>query len=437
MNYVEPVYTSALKTAIETELLDGVQNGGTGLGTTVETAIWNNQIERLSQQKDDDIEEVIGLWAGRGFSMPAGMVAEQVTEVQKRFTDERSQASRDVAVEQARIAKEMTQFFLSTGLNNEQINLSHANNVANRALEAEKAVVEFSIALFNANVSKFNLQLERYKAQAIEVEGRIKIQALILQAYQAELTSIEIQDKVDRTAIDNYRAILSSHEASIRLYESEVGAKIAEMNIEAKKIDIFKSEIDAYVAEIDSQKSEMDLYKARISGETAKIELHKTEVEAYATRVDAVKSSNDTVIAKINSDIAVEDMNLRAHLASVDVYRAKSTYALGQISTEGDLYRTDAGIYETELRHHQSFAEQAVQTAIRAAALDQANAQMSLEASKANLTATVEANKIRLAASTAAASASSALAGMTAGAIQGVLQLGGQGTSIETTEVTS
>jgi hypothetical protein len=53
------------------------------------------------------------------------------------------------------------------------------------------------------------------------------------------------------------------------------------------------------------------------------------------------------------------------------------------------------------------------------------------------LTAVTESNKIRLTASQAMAQASAALAGMTAGAIQGVLQLGGQGTSIENTEVST
>ena len=79
-------------------------------------------------------------------------------------------------------------------------------------------------------------------------------------------------------------------------------------------------------------------------------------------------------------------------------------------------------------------ADMNVQAQIRSGALDQANAAMTLEASKSNLSALLEANRIRVTASTAQAQASSAMAGMVAGAIQGMLQLGGQGTSMETTE---
>jgi uncharacterized protein (UPF0335 family) len=137
-----------------------VNNGGTGLGATVQTAIWNKDIERLSQQKDDDVEEVLAKFSGRGFDMPTGMVAQQVNEVLKEFTNNRSQNSRDVMIKEAEMAFDMSKFFLSTGLNLEQIEINHANNVANRALEAEKAVVQFSVDLFNSKVTKHNLDLE-------------------------------------------------------------------------------------------------------------------------------------------------------------------------------------------------------------------------------------------------------------------------------------
>jgi hypothetical protein len=432
--YVEPVYTSALKDAITSKLLDGVNNGGTGLGATVQTDIWNQDIERLEQQKDDDVEKTLNLFGGRGFDMPTGMVAMQVQEILKTFANDRAQNSRTISIEEARIAKEMTQFFLSTGLSLEQIELNHANNVANRALEAEKAVVQFSIDLFNSKVSKFNLELERYKSKQIEAETLLKIQELILAQYRAELEGVDIQLRQDAIKIENYNALLKSHDISIKLYEAEIGAVVAQMNIERAKVEIFKGEIDAYVAQLQAQKNEYDLYLAQIEGERAKIDIHKTEVEAYATRVNAVKVSNDVVVAQINADIATEEMNLKAHLANIDLYKAKSDQALTEISQEASLYRTDGAIFEALLRHAQSQAELNVQTQIRTEALTQANANMSLEAARANLQALLESNRIRVEASKGQATASSAMAGMIGGAIQGMLQLGGQGTSIETTE---
>lgn len=435
--YVESTYASALKTAITSNLLAGVNDGGTGLGATVQTAIWNKDIERLSQQKNDDIEEVLNKFAGRGFDMPAGMVAHQVNEVLKEFTNKRSQSSRDVMIKEAEMAFDMSKFFLSTGLDLEQIEINHANNIANRALEAEKAVVQFSIDLFNAKASEYNLQLERYKAKSVEVETTLKIQELILSQYLAEITGVEAGVKVDSVKVTNYNAILAKHDVSIKLYEAEIGAVLAQLNIERAKSEIFKAQIDGYVAEIQAQKNEYDLYLAKIKGEIAKIDIHKTEVDAYSVRVNAVKISNDVVIAQINSDISIEEMNLKAHLANIEKYKAKSDQGIAEMGVEADLYRTNSGVFDTLIKNASAQATLNVQTQIRTEALNQANAAMSLEAAKANLQAALQAQEMRVQASSSQASASSAMAGMVASAIQGMLQLGGQGTSIETIETSS
>jgi hypothetical protein len=104
------------------------------------------------------------------------------------------------------------------------------------------------------------------------------------------------------------------------------------------------------------------------------------------------------------------------------------------MNIEADFYRTDSGVFDTLIRNASAQANLNVQTQIKTEALDQASAAMSLEAAKANLQAALQQNEIRVGASSAQASASSALAGMVGGAIQGMFQLGGQGTSIETNE---
>jgi hypothetical protein len=434
--YVEPVYTSTLKTAIASKLLDGVNSGGTGLGTTVSTNIWNADVERLEQQKDDDIDKVMNLYAGRGFDLPTGMMAMQVQEILKNYTNDRAQNSRTISIEEAKLAKEMTQFFLSTGLSLEQIEIAHANNVANRALDAQKAVVQFSIDLFNSKVVKYNLELEKYKAKAIESEMLLKIQELVLSQYKAELEGVDVKLKQDAIKIENYNALLASHDINIKLYQSQVAAVLAQLSIEKGKVDVFRGEIDAYVAEIGAQKSQYDLYLAEIEGETARIDIYSKEVDAYATRVNAVKVSNDVVVERVKADVSIEEMNLRSHLANIELYKAKSDQAISEIGQEADLYRTESAVFQTLLSHAQSQSEMNIQTQIRTQSLIQVNAEMSLEAAKANLSALLEANRIRVQAASSQSEASSAMAGMIGGAIQGMLQLGGQGTSNEYVDTT-
>lgn len=426
--YVEPVYTSALKTAIAADLLTKVQNGGTGLNATVEGNIWNRQIERLNQQLDDDIDRTLNLFADRGFPMPTGIVAAQVQELQINFANDRSQASRDVAIEQARIANENTKAFLQTGLSLEEIEINHANNIANRALEAEKSVIEFSIALFNSKVAKFNAELQRYEAKAIEVDNRIKIQRLKLEQYDSELQGVQAEATKDNVRIDNYRAKLASHDAVIKLYEAETGATLAALNIEREKLRIFQHDIEAYVAFNQAKNNEYNLYRSEVEGEQAKINLYRTNVDAYNSRVNAVKTSNDVQLEKIRSDIEKERLNLQAHLANIDIWKEKSQLAIQELGIEKDFYTADIGKFQEETKKDTAQAELNLATQTRGIQIEQQNAEISLQTAIANVNMLIEQSKTRIAAAKGTSDGYVSLATVAAGVIQTMLQLGTTGT---------
>ena len=431
--YVEPVYTSALKTLINNKLITDITNGGTGLGATIEADIWNRQVDRLRQDLDDATDNTMALFSGRGFTLPPGVLAMQVQEHQRDFNNQRAQASRDVAIEQARIANDNTKFWLTTGLSLEELEINYANNVANRALEAEKSVVEFSIALFNSEISLFNSNLTRYQAKATENEQRINAEQLKLDQYRAQLQGVEAEASLDRVSIENYRAKIDAHNAIVRLYEAEVNATALAMNIERAKIEIFKSEIDAYIANINAQRNEYDLFLAQIEGEKAKIDLHQTEVEAYATRVNAVKISNDVVIEQIKSDISRKELDLRSHLANVDIWQKKADLAISELGIEDSIYGSDIRKFAEQVRQRGVQGELNLAVVNRGIQINQNEKELALQASINNMNAVIEAAKARTTAARGASDGYTALASIAAGVIQTMLQLGGQGTSEETT----
>lgn len=431
--YVEPVYVSALKDLLNADLIAKITNGGTGLNATIEGNIWNRDVERIAQNLSDNIDDTLNRFSGRGFTMPPGTVAAQVQELQINHTNDRTQASRDVAIEMAKIADENTKAFLRLGLTLEELQINHANNIANRALEAEKAVLEYGISLFNVKVAKFNAQLSRYQAKAIETENRIKIENLKLDQYKAELQGVEAQATKDRVSIENYKAILSAQETIVRLYIAEVNAVIAAMNIERAKVEIFKSEIDAFIANIDAQRSEYDLFLAQIEGEKAKIGLHKSEVDAYVARVTAVKISNDVVIAKINSDISVEELNLRAHIANVGIWSEKVRVALQELAIEKDFYDGDIRVYAEAVRMALANANLNLQADVKAGQFEQAQAKLNLQKAIADMNALIEQSKFRITKADLVQDGFTTIAGVANSNVQSLIQLGSEGRS-EVTE---
>ncbi len=430
--YVEPVYTSALKTALAADLLTKVNNGGTGLNATVEGNIWNRDVERLQQVLNDNIDDTINRFAERGFTLPPGVIAAEVQELQINHTNERSQQSRSVSIEQAKIADVNTRAFLEMGLTWEGLLINHANNIANRALDAEKSVVEFSIALFNSKIAKFNTELARYQAKATEVENLIRIEDLKLEQYKAELSGVEASSTKDRVSVENYKAKLDSHYAVIRLYEAETNAVVTALNIERAKVEIFKADIDNYIANINAQRNEYDLYTAEIQGEKAKIDLHRSDVDAYTARVNAVKISNDVVIEQIKSDITRTELNLRAYQANVDIWKEKSQLAIQELGLESSFYSADINKFSEEVRKETAQANLNIESLVRGIALEQSNAELRLQTGIANVNALIEQSRARITASQNTSHGYVSLATSAASVIQTMLQLGGQGTSEET-----
>lgn len=434
--YVEPVYTSALKTELSSNLLSKIQTGGTGLNATIEGNIYNRDVERLAQKLDDDIDDALNRFAGRGFTMPPGTVAAQVQELQINHTNERANQSRDVAIQMAKIADVNTKAFLEMGLNWEQILINHANNIANRSLEAEKSVIEFGIASFNSKITKFNAELARYQAKDIEVQSNIRIQELKLSQYESELRGVEADATKDRVSVENYRAKLTAHDAQVRLYEAETAATVAALNIERAKIEIFKTDIDDYVARIGAKKNEYDLFLAEVQGERSKIDLYRANVETYATRVNAVKVNNDVIIEKVRSDIEVERLNLQAHLANVEVYKEKSQQAIQRIAIEKDLYGVDAGKYRDEIRLVTAQGALDLEATTKANNLQLQNADLELQRAIHNMNSVNEQSKVRVSAAEGAMQGYIALATIAAGVIQTMYQLGTQGTDSLNTSAT-
>jgi hypothetical protein len=430
--YVESTYTSSIKTAIETSLLSKIQNGGTGLNATIEGNIWNRDVERLAEVLEDNITDTMNRFSGRGFTAPPGVLAAQVQELQINHTNERAQQSRDVAIEQAKIADQNTRAFLESGLSWENVQISHANNIANRSLEAEKSVIEFGISLFNSKVTKFNAEIARYQAKDLEVQSEIRIQQLGLEQYKAELSGVEASSNKDRVSIENYRAKIAGHDAIVNLYQAETAATNTALAIERAKIEIFKTDIDDYVARIGAKKNEYDLYLAEVQGEKAKIDLNQSQVAAYSARVNAVKVSNDVVIQQLRTDIETQELDLRAHVANVDVWKEKAKLAVTELGLESGFYNADIGKYREDVRKEIAQAELNIQTLVKGAQLEQANADIQLQTAIANNNTLIEQAKTKIAAAKGASDGYVALATVAAGVIQTMLQLGSTGTSTVT-----
>ncbi len=404
-SYVETEYTSALKTALNTKLLSDVQNGGTGLSEEVENAIWERTRERDDRDYQEAATKLDSRWSGKAFSLPDGTLAELQQDLVIDDRNQRIERSRDILIKQAELAQVNTHFAITSSLTLEQLELNHANEVANRSLETAKATMELGIAFYNLKISDYNIQLERAKLQAIEQAARLEGEKLKLEAYKVELMESQAKSNLDKDRLAEYQIDLERYDKQINLFNAEQGAAGIALGIEGLKINLYEANIKDFSSRLDAQRNEALLYEAQVKGELGKIQIYTAELEAERTRVNTLKVQTDIEIAKVNESVKLQDLQLRAFLGNIDRYKAEVGIASAELSQEAVMYGHDIDKYRTDIQRDVSQLELGVETLIKGRALDLQNTNIRLENAKANLESLLSTANLRLEAAKGIASA--------------------------------
>jgi hypothetical protein len=430
-SYVEPEYTSALKNALTAKLLSDVENGGSGLSAEVEDAIWERTRERDNQDYEDASTKLDSKWSGQGFSLPNGVLTELQQDLIVDDRNQRIERSRDILIKQAELAQVNTHFALTSSMNLEQLELNHANEIYNRSLESSKSIMEFGIAFHNLKISDYNIQLERYKAQAVEQSSRLEAEKLRLDAYRTELLEIEAKSSLDKDLLSEYNLNLERYDKQLKLFTAEQGMVATALGIEGLKIDLYQANINDHKARIDAQGKEADLYLAQVQGELGKVQVYTAELEAEKTRVATLKVQVDIEVAKIRENVELQSLALREFLGNVEKYRAEVSIATSEMGIEATMYGVDVDKFRAEVQKDAAQLNIGVETLIKNRALDIQNTNVRLENAKANLQSVISTAAIRVEAAKGIGATYASIASAVASGFNAIASIESSGLSSE------
>ncbi len=404
-NYIEAGYTSALKDALGVKLLSDVQNGGTGLDSDVEDAIWERTRERDDKDYVEAAAKIDSKWSGRGFRLPDGVLTElnQVLIVDDR--NQRIERSRDILIKQAELAQANTHFTITSSLSLEQLEINHANEIANRALKAAVSTMELGIAFHKLKIDDYNIQLERVKLQAVQQGALLEAEKLKLEAYRTSMLELQAKSNLDKDLLVEYNTDIERYNSQLKLFTAEQGAAQVALGIEGLKIDLYKENINDYKSRLDGQRNEALLYEARVNGELGKVKIYVAELEGEKTRVATLKVQSDIETAKMEANFKLQDLELKAFIGNIERYKAEIGIANMELSQEGVMYGHDVNKFRAEIQKDVSQLELGVETLIKGRALDLQNTNIRLENAKANLGALLSTANLRLEAAKGIASA--------------------------------
>lgn len=364
--YIEPVYDSALLDELKRKLMYDLVNGGYGIEDADEMRLWERAREREQLNAETTIQDAMRQAAARGFTIPPGALNAIISYAETTALEKNSSLSRDIMSKKADLYVQNRQFTIQQVRETEQMLITAFGYMCERLLNSAKAMVELSIAVFNARVAKYHVMLDTYKAAAQVHAELIRAASLRLEAYKTQVEGVKVGADVQRIHAEVYKVQVDGVQALINVYATQVQASKTIAEIERLKLEGFKAKVDTYLAQVQAKTAEFGMFESQIKGEMAKVNVYAASAQAYGTKVAAYKAKADAAEVVVRAQVQANQLKLDAYKSDTTRYSAE--LQASQIEMQGAVQAYDANIKAFSV---------AVDASVRAS-------QQNVEAGKAN-----------------------------------------------------
>lgn len=176
-----PNFAACMQSSVDNWICDTITNGATGLPTAVENQIWERARAKELMDAARVRSDITAQWASRGWSMPTGMLAEQLLTVDQETSNKISQHARDVAIKQAEIVIDSVKFAIEQGV------------------KVRLGVVAALVDYMRAYMTPWELAVR--KAEAL-VDAKSRLWQSSAAYYNALIGAAELHLKYDQLMID-------------------------------------------------------------------------------------------------------------------------------------------------------------------------------------------------------------------------------------------
>jgi hypothetical protein len=177
-----PAISGTLTTASDAWLENAIVNGGSGLPADVENALWQRDRDRVSLAASEAERTAVSEYAGRGFSMPSGVLDNKVADIRLQASRQLAESSRTAAITHAEWALKNTQFAmeqtikLRIGAMDALAAFLHAYaGIYSAAVDYSKVILACQTDLWAASIQYYSAQISYtgVKAHGKEVDATV------------------------------------------------------------------------------------------------------------------------------------------------------------------------------------------------------------------------------------------------------------------------
>ena len=323
---------------------NNVLHGGTGLTPAIEADIWDRDLERLIQASDDATDKLTSTWAKKGFSLPDGLLANSVSDLQKEFANKRIDRSREIAIEQARLEQSNLFKSMELGISLALKLIEQLNAYLEITFKAQEATAKYANEYIRLQIETLQSTIEIFKARVQAYEAEMKAAQAAVDVYKAQIEgelgkvtinkgTVEIYTAQITAAVQKYRGVLDGNESIMKVFSAEVQAVMAQAQVNESLVKLFAERVRAQTAKAEMFKAEVEGTMALIQGERAKVEANVAQVTVWAKGVEAqiaaYNGSVEAMRAVSSQGTAIASVNNAAAEVVIRQAIAKATLAVG------------------------------------------------------------------------------------------------------------
>jgi chromosome segregation ATPase len=287
-------------------------------------------------------------FSARGYDLPPGALAGAEIEAYRNAGINKENLNADIAIKQAELAQANTQFITDKGVQLEQILRGFHESQAGRSFEAAKMVFQSGIELMNAHIAKINLDLERYKAEAVVYESRVKAALTAVEIFKAQVESAKVASDVQKNMVDIYEKQIAAIDTYVKMYATQMEAVKIAAQIEQTKMEIYNLETKAYIARMDAEKIKFDVYATQVDAEKAKATMYAEQVRAYIAEVEGAKAQLEAENIKLEAVLKENAMLIDKYKGELAGYTAEIDAVGKELSATVDSFRAEVQAYSAE-----------------------------------------------------------------------------------------
>jgi hypothetical protein len=348
-------FTSPEIEALETMLLDDLENGGYGIYHEDEENIFNREIDRETSLALSAEHELIDSYASRGFLIPNGVLMQQMKKLQQETQSKITGINRDTAIQRADLVRATRLSTQENVISLSQVLSTYQGFAYERLLKAEQFAASYALESFQAAVDVYNLRIGLYDSNVRSFVAQVQAEVAKLEVNKVQLEAAQLAQSLNESTIALYNAQLNGLQISVNIFNSQLAGTKIRAEIQNDKLQKYRIEFDIYQAEIQVDITRIALQKAQIDNESARVDFYKAELAAYLAKLDASKTQESIYLARFDAELKRKAVELEVYSKKEELYQTQLKQELDDINARMNVYSNDNTFYADRTQAYQAY----------------------------------------------------------------------------------